>query len=694
MARVLFLVLVGCTGAVGEPGSSDPIVDPDVPDPDRIDPSERPLRPLSRRELSNTLEALLGREIVGLLDSIPADSHAMVYDRMGAAQTVSALHVDGFLAMAGAIANEAAADDALLTRMMPGCDVGALGPRTRAASVTMNGSSLQGPDPEYGVCYAGDDWSGSNRCPEVTDPEEVKLHFNNTYVTLNQAIAATGRYTLTLDASAAWAGTAEVVVSVDGTEVGRIGIPPARIPAERTYADHSLDLDLSAGDHAIELRRAAPDSSIYLRHVTVTGPADLDAAAERPVRDACATAFVESFAPRAWRRPLTTEEEAELAGFFAMGQEGGFFFDGLRMALEYTLQAPEFLYHVEIGRPSADPALYALDDYELAARLAYLAWGSSPDDELWNAASSGSLATPEQIRAQADRLFADPRAHETVRRFYEQWLQLDDLEYLTKDSELFPEFTSVVRAAMLEETRTFVDELVWNEGATMSDLLTADRTWLPEDLAGIYGASSGAGVALPEGRLGLLTHPSILAINSKPNSHSPVRRGVFVMRRILCTEPPKPPDDVDFNAPDRSTALTTRERFAEHATNARCAACHSQIDPIGFAFENFDGIGRFRVQENGVDIDASAGVPSLGHPLGSFTGVPALARAIAESGEADECLTKQWLRYGLGRGEHELDQESMSELAGTLRAAGILEMMVELTTTSAFRHRIAIEESP
>lgn len=692
--RALLLFLVGCTGAVGEPGSPDPIVDPDPPDPDTIDPSERPLRPLSRRELANTLEALLGREIVGLLDSIPADSHAMVYDRMGAAQTVSALHVDGFLAMAGAVANEAAADDALLGRLMPGCDVTALGPRTRAASVTLNGSSLQGPDPEYGVCYAGDDWAGANRCPEVTDPEEVKLHFDNTYVTLNQSIAATGRYTLTLDASAAYAGTTEVVVRVDGTEAGRIAMTPARIPGERVYSDHSIELDLAAGDHAIELRRRAPNSGIFIRHVTVAGPSDLDAATDRPLRDACANAFVQSFAPRAWRRPLTSEEEAELAGFFAMGQDGGFFFDGLRMALEYTLQAPEFLYHVEIGQPSADPSLYALDDFEMAARLAYLAWGSSPDDDLWNAASAGELRTPEQVRVQADRLFADPRAHETVRRFYEQWLQLDDLEYLTKDSTLFPEFTSAVRAAMLDETRTFVDELVWNEGATMGDLLTADRTWLPDDLAGIYGSASGAGVTLPAGRLGLLTHPSILAINSKPNSHSPVRRGVFVMRRILCSEPPKPPDDVDFNAPDRSTALTTRERFAEHSSNARCAACHSQIDPIGFAFENFDGIGRYRTTENGVDIDASAGVPQIGRPLGSFTGAPALARAIADSGEADECLSKQWLRYGLGRGEHALDAQSLNELVGSVRGAGILEMMIHLTTTSAFRHRIAIEESP
>jgi hypothetical protein len=552
----LLFILLSCTGEIGEPrDGAPPSMRPDAPT--RFDPGERPLRPLTRRELSNTLDDLLGREVVGLLDSIPGDSHALVYDRVGAAQTVSALHVDGFLAMAAAITKEGAGDDALLVRLMPGCNVAALGPRARESTASAIGSSLQGPDPEYVVCYAGDDWGGENRCPEVTDPDEVKLHFDGAYVTLRQPLESSGRYRIEIDASAVYGSGGTVIVGVDGSEAGRISIPAARTPAERTYASHSVELDLAAGERAIVLSRSS-SSAVYLQRVRVIGPVDVNAVAERAARVSCAASYAASFAPRAWRRPLTADESSAVVDLFTAGIDDGFFFDGLRMALEYTLQAPEFLYHVEIGAPGPDPGLHALDSFEIASRLSYLAWGTAPDDDLRSAAERDELGTPAQVRVHADRLFADPRAHDTVRRFYEQWLELDDLEYLTKDGAIFPEFTSGVRAAMLEETRTFFDELVWNEAATMSDLLISERRFAPGELAAIYGAG--------EGRLGLLTHPSILAINAKPNGHSPVRRGAFVLDRILCAPLPPRPTAAPRSRREGVSPSTSRTTRAPRAT--------------------------------------------------------------------------------------------------------------------------------
>jgi hypothetical protein len=263
---------------------------------------------------------------------------------------------------------------------------------------------------------------------------------------------------------------------------------------------------------------------------------------------------------------------------------------------------------------------------------------------------------------------------------------------------IFPEFTAAVRQAMRDETRAFMDAMIWDERATLGSMLVEPRTWLPPDLAEIYGVPAPAAiepVALPAGRLGLLTQPSLLAINSKPTGHSPVRRGVFILERILCEELPPPPPDVDFAAPERSTASTTRDRFGEHTSNPACSGCHQNIDPIGFTFEGFDGIGRTQTEENGVAIDSSGGIPALDVPNGSIDGAEELARALAASEAPDRCLTRQWLRFALGRHERTVDASSLEAIHAALASGGVRQMLIDSTATDAFLHRTThVEEAP
>ncbi|MDQ3035721.1 MAG: DUF1592 domain-containing protein [Myxococcota bacterium] len=696
-ARVAALaLLVGCTGAIGD-GPSGPSGTPDRvgPGPDPGEPSvgvgTRPLRHLTRRELGHTLGDLLGTELLGLLDSIPGDPLDRVYDHHGEAQTVSALHVEGYLTLADAIATAARDDDAIAARLMPGCDLTQLGPRARAEASSMTGASLQGPSTSYLACYVGDLWGGELMCPDVTDPDEVKLRLGDGYVTLQHPVPADGLYRIVVTAAALGTSTLEVIV--DGVEAARIDLAESRTADTRTYAPYTVELSLAAGERAIRFEKDG--DAIYIQRVTVVGPLDADASAQSAARAACADAFARDFAPRAWRRPLMADEQVELRSVFDAGIADGFFFDGLRMAIESVVLAPELLYHVELGTPTETDGVYRLDDFELASRLSYLAWETMPDDALWSAAAAGELRTEEQIRAQAERLFADARARATVRVFYEQWLNLHALESLTKDTTLYPEFGSDVRDAMLEETRTFMDQMIWEQDADMTALLTAPRTWLPPALAPIYGMtapSETTDVALPAERLGLLTHASLLAINAQPNRHSPVLRGTFILRRVLCMELAPPPDDVDFAGPERSTAATTRERFVEHQSEPRCAGCHQVIDPIGFPFESFDSIGRFRTHEDGVPVDTTGGGPALGMEPDQIDGAVELAQALGDSELPGQCLARQWLRFGLGRAESTHDAATLDALEDSLASDGIRAMLVRLATTESFLNRVVDAE--
>jgi Protein of unknown function (DUF1592)/Protein of unknown function (DUF1588)/Protein of unknown function (DUF1585)/Protein of unknown function (DUF1595)/Protein of unknown function (DUF1587) len=406
---------------------------------------------------------------------------------------------------------------------------------------------------------------------------------------------------------------------------------------------------------------------------------------------ACGDAFIAGIGPRAYRRPLSELELEQLRGVFAVGSETDFA-SGIRLVVQTLLQSPHFLYHVEPTTQDGAPAL--LDGYALASRLSYFLWSSMPDDALLAAADAGELANVEQIQAQAERMLADDKADATITSFHRQWLRLDDFDQLVKDPAVFPEFDDVMRAAMIEETDQFVSHVMRHDDGRLSTLLTADYSFPGEALVELYGidaAASGEPISLdPNERSGLLTQASVLAIHSHGNQTSPVDRGVMVRENLLCQPLPTPPENVNNTPPDPDPELTTRDRFAQHVADPSCAACHKLIDGIGFGFEGYDALGRFRDMENGKPVDASGDITSAPGIEGAFDGVVELSQILSESELVRRCVSKQWFRYAFGRIEDDVDAKQLDVIYEGFAASDfdIRQLILAIVTSDAFRHRL------
>lgn len=404
--------------------------------------------------------------------------------------------------------------------------------------------------------------------------------------------------------------------------------------------------------------------------------------------DACARAFLERFGARAYRRPLEPAELARLLTVFQAARDAEGFERGIRTVLEVILQSPQLLYRIEETKEGSISAA------EMASRLSYFLWGAPPDEVLLAAARDGRLSTDEQIAAQATRMIADPRTRKMVSRFHAQWLGLDALDHVTKTKEAYPQFNDEIRASMLEETRLFLDAVFWKEGR-LDALFETPWTFVDGKLAHFYGVSvppsSGfVKVVFPaEQRFGLLTQGSILATYAKANQTSPVARGKFVREKLLCQELQPPPMDVAVVAPEVTPGTTTRERFAEHSKNPTCAGCHRYTDPIGFGFERWDGVGRYRVVENGLAIDATGTLTDTLDADGPFDGAIELGKKLAKSDQVRACVVTQWFRFAYGRKETEADVCTLDKLRARFAASGydMRTLLVALTQTDAFRYR-------
>jgi hypothetical protein len=410
---------------------------------------------------------------------------------------------------------------------------------------------------------------------------------------------------------------------------------------------------------------------------------------------ACAQQFIERFGKRAYRRPLRTEESALLFEQFNAGAADGTFEDGLRMVVETALQSPQFLYRVELGLPAnTGEAVVRLDAWETASRLSYLLWGSMPDEALFAAAEQGALTTSEQVAEQARRLLGSDKARAWVGNFHEQWLDYDRIANVGKDAATYPDWSPEIGQLMREETRAFLDVAVFGSSAGLTTLLTSPVTFLDHRLAAFYGLSGPAGDAFErvtapaDQRAGVLTLGTLLTVNAHSNQTSPVHRGKLVRERLLCQNIPPPPPNVMIKAPEPDPNSTTRQRFAQHSADGACKACHKLMDPIGFGFENYDGLGRYRATENQVAVDA-AGELTGTDVDGPFTGVAELAQKLASSEQVADCYATQWFRFAYGRGETEADACSLGVLRSRLQASGgsVQELLVALTQTDAFLYR-------
>jgi hypothetical protein len=417
-----------------------------------------------------------------------------------------------------------------------------------------------------------------------------------------------------------------------------------------------------------------------------------DAAAQ----DDCARQFVTSFGLRAFRRPVAPEESTELFKLYTAQRAGGQFADGIEAVLAAILQSPYFLYRREVGpKPVRDGALVRFDSYEVASRLSYFLWASMPDDQLFTAAGKNELASPAQITAQARRMMADPKFKDAIRDFHLQWMNVDDVVGLQKDPS-FKEFTPAVAQSMLDETAEFANHLLWGPQATgrLDALLTSSTSYIDPGLAAVYGATGVTGTGLravaldPRQRAGILTQASFLASHANPDSDHPVRRGVDIIRHLFCVDIQVPTNIEVPPVKDKLPDQTTRDQFLAHATTPQCAACHQMIDPLGFAFEHYDAIGKWRDLDGKKPVDSTGAVMVSGANL-KFADAVDLSKQLAQLDQVRQCMAAEWLRYLLRRREGDGDAASLRAALDAFRAASfdLREVIVSLTGTRSFTHR-------
>jgi hypothetical protein len=416
-----------------------------------------------------------------------------------------------------------------------------------------------------------------------------------------------------------------------------------------------------------------------------------DATAERD----CGHVIVEDFGRRAFRRPLTTDELGRYQDFFDAQYASHGFEVATRLLLQAMLQAPQLLYRLEHGDPAtSDGELVALNDYEIATRLSYFLWASTPDEELLSAAAAGMLSDDAQLEVQVRRMLDDPRARPAVVDFHRQWLDFDRVEGIAKDSELYPSYDADLNAAMRDEVDLFVEHAVF-DGAGTLDALLLDRTaFVDPSLAELYGVEPPSGEGwemreLPEGeRAGLLTRAAFLASHAHLETGSPPLRGVFVLKRILCNDVGAPPPNADTSAIVLDDSQTNREAFEARTEPATCQGCHRQINGLGYGFETFDAIGAYRTIDNGQPVDASGWILSTDVD-GEYDGPVELSERLSESKQVEWCAALNWFRYANGREETSADACVVDELAEAFTASGgdIRELMAAIATRPEFRYR-------
>lgn len=413
---------------------------------------------------------------------------------------------------------------------------------------------------------------------------------------------------------------------------------------------------------------------------------------------ACGRAFVRDFGLKAFRRPLGTTEAQLFDDLFSrtVGPLG--YATAVQLTLQAFLQSPQFLYRVDSLRaPTPESGALPLGPYELASRLSYFLTGSMPDAALFAAARDNQLQTDAEVEAQTRRLLEQPRARAVVREFHHQWLGLDSLPSIARDAFDWAGDATLLGKDWLDSLDRFVDHVYWENG-NVSALFDSKLVYLNSRLGSVYGASvTGAdfvGVEQAD-RTGLVTQPALLALLAHSNQSAPVLRGVFVLQQLMCVVVPAPPPTVNNMPPDPDPRATTRERFRVHTDNPDCSGCHRIIDGVGFGFESYDHLGRYRATENGLPVDTSGEVLATGDPVleGAFNGTAELALRMAKSPRVRDCVAASWYRFALGRLETDADQCSLSDVKSSFakNSGDLRELMVAITRSVAFRYRPALD---
>ena len=445
--------------------------------------------------------------------------------------------------------------------------------------------------------------------------------------------------------------------------------PAGRILAEDEYTPFDNDytrqkpsaalidaLEATADD--IATRVLAPANRSRIVACTPSGPGDA----------ACFRQVIETVGRRLFRRPLSNDEVTAYLGLQSFATENNpsvphDFYTAVGLMLRSMLQDPEFLYRIETGTPTGDPGVLRLSGYEIATRLSYLLVGSAPDDRLLDLAKADSLTQPEQRRAEATRLLADPRARDQVHRFHAMWL---GYRAIPGGADLLAAFNA--------ETTALIDKVVFDQPSSYLDLFSSSQTYVNNLLADQYGLPRPAGGAgwVPygtTGRAGVLSHGAVLAAFSKFSDTSPTQRGIFVQTRLLCNTVMPPPANVNVDQPPPATASACKlDRYAAHRSSASCASCHANLDPIGTGLEQYDIGGKFRTHDDGhpeCALDGAGALPGYG----TFKGPAELGQRLIASGRLERCFLEHLLRYAVGRGLYPSEQGEVDTLASAFAAS-------------------------
>ena len=643
------------------------------------EPGRAALHRLNRTEYGNAIRDLLDLEI-DVTELLPADDEAYGFDNVADVLRVSPSLLEQYLTASRKISELAVGDPEIATissvyRVPPdraqSDHIEGLGLGTRGGTLIRHTFPL---DAEYDfsvflmrniVGYMkGLEW-----------PHELEIAIDGERVFL--APVGGDADNAMSDANFAAAGDAiderlqtRIPVTAGPHDVGVAFI-------RKNYSESHEPLQPHTRDHDLQNMNGVP----LVDYIDITGPFAVtgrgDTASRRRIftcspapgdEQLCATEILSRLATRAYRRPVNDDDMALLMEFYDAGRNTGDFETGIQNGLRLVLSSPEFLFRSEPDPEGIRPGeIYPVDDLALASRLSFFLWSSIPDDALLALAVEGRLSDPEVLSGQVERMLADARSNALVENFAGQWLFLRNLQSVSPDSKLFPNFDDNLRQAFRTETELFFESVI-REDRSILDLLTAEYTFVNERLARHYGIDDVYGshfrrVTLEDSnRRGLLGHGSILTITSMPNRTSPVLRGKWVLENILGTPPPAPPSDVpdlEENQPGQEPR-SVKARLEEHRGNPVCASCHAMIDPAGLALENFDAIGRWRTKEEGGLVETDGQLVD-GTPV---DGPVALREALLDrSSQFVRTVTEKMLTYALGRGLEHYDMPVVRSVA-------------------------------
>jgi len=491
-------------------------------------------------------------------------------------------------------------------------------------------------------------------------------------VAIHTSFPVDGEYSVKVDVAGAARDPHQFEISVDGERVqlANVGGPTEfRIPVKagpRLVGVTFIERSEAREEATLRPRMRGRGNQPALASVTISGPYDGQTPNDTPSRRRifvcstqdlpCAKQILSTLERRAYRRPVTDGDLQDLLPFYTAGRTEAGFDRGIQRALERLLVSPQFLFRAERDPANLAPGTaYRITDLELASRLSFFLWSSIPDDELLEAAARGKLKDPVVLEKQTLRMLTDARSESMVTNFAAQWLFLRDIEAKQPDGLSFPDFDEGLRGAMHRETELFLDSVL-RENRSVLDLLTANYTFVNARLAKHYGIPNIEGsffrrVTFPEGSMrgGLLGQGSILTLTSYATRTSPVVRGKWVLENLLSAAPPPPPPNIPAlktEGAEPGKSLSMREAMTKHRAESSCASCHARMDPIGFAMENFDAIGRWREKDAGNSIDASGALPD-----GSkFNGLAGLKQALLKHPEQFAgTVAEKLLMYAIGR---------------------------------------------